>query len=174
MYSMMQIISLFLLVCAICVRTKAQTPPLLMAAGQQQFLTAPADCHSLNAYSSSDPLTVSVQQLNQSMYRLEAVKGGTAYITLNCNGHISTSLLTVQAAEYQTFVCPPELTSTYNVSADWKITQKQPRVFAFTRATLDANTLTCYYGAGDDVLLTRTLNGRCSLSPNHKGAYCQP
>ena len=144
-----------------------------MPAGQQQFITAPSGCNSLNAYSSSDPLTVSIQQLNQTMYRIEALKGGSAYITLNCNGHISTSLLTVQSAEYQTYVCPTEISSTYNVSADWKITQKQPRVFGFSRATLDANTLTCYYGAGDDVLLTRALNGRCSLSPNRKGAYCQ-
>lgn len=151
----------------------AQTPPLLMNAGQQQFVTAPADCGSLNAYSSADPLTVSVQQLNQSMYRLSALKRGSTSITLNCRGHISTFYLTVQSAEYQTFICPAELSSTYAVPAGWTIVQKQQRVFAFERATLQRNKLTCYFGAGDDVLLTRALTGQCSLSPNKKGAYCQ-
>lgn len=152
----------------------AQIPPLLMTAGQQQFVTAPANCGSINAYSSADPLMVSVQQLNQSMYRLSALKSGSTSITLNCNGHISTFFLTVGSAEYQTFVCPAELDSTYNVPQGWTIKQKQRRAFAFNRATLERDVLTCYYGSGDDVLLTRVLTGRCSLSPNRKGAYCQP
>lgn len=151
----------------------AQTPPLLMTAGQQQFVTAPANCGAINAYSSADPLMVSVQQLNQNMYRLSALKSGSVSITLNCNGHLSTFFLTVGSAEYQTFVCPAEISSTYAAPEGWTVVEKQRSVFAFNRAALARNMLTCYYGAGDDVLLTRTLTGRCSLSPNRKGAYCQ-
>ncbi len=172
MSRMMQIFLAVLWITALCV---AQQPPLLMVAGQQQFVTAPASCGALNAFSSSDPLTVSVQQLNQTMYRFEAVKAGSATITRNCQGSVSFSTLTVQSGEYKTLVCPPRIESTYIAPQGWAVEQKQRRDFSLLRATLDAKTgiLTCHYG-DDDVLLTRIMQGRCELSPNARGAYCAP
>jgi hypothetical protein len=151
----------------------AQTPPLLLVVGQQTFVSAPANC-GLNAWSSSDPLVLSIQQVGQSLYRFDALKAGNSYITLNCNGHLSSYSLAVQSANYQTYVCPSQISSTYTVPDGWTIEQKQRRVYLFHRAILEGNKLSCFYGEGEDVTLSRTFSGHCSLSPNRKGAYCQP
>jgi hypothetical protein len=155
-----------------CAAASAQQPPLLMTPGQQQFVSTNA-C-GLNAYSSSDPLVVSVHQVSPNGYQFEALKPGTATITHNCGGQFASYTLSVQGAEYKTYVCPAEVSSAYAAPEGWSVEQKQRRVFSFTRASIERDRFSCVYGAGDDVILSRKLSGRCSLSPNKKSAYCQP
>jgi hypothetical protein len=172
-FQMRRTIKALLLVLIAFVPGLAQTPPLLLVAGQQTFVSAPANC-GLNAWSSSDPLVLSIQQVGQSLYRFDALKPGNSYITFNCNGHLGTYSLAVQSADYKTYLCPDQISSTYAVPDGWTIEQRQQRVLSFHRAVLEGNKLSCFYGARDDVTLSRTLSGHCSLSPNRKGAYCQP
>ena len=150
-----------------------QQPPLLMTPGQQQFVSTGPNC-GINSWSSSDPSVVSVRQVSPNGYQFEAMKAGTATISRNCGGSFSSYTLSVQGAEYKAYVCPPEVSSTYPASEGWSVEQKQRRVFSFSRVEVRRETVACIYGAGDDVILSRKVTGRCEVSPNKKGAFCQP
>jgi hypothetical protein len=158
--------------CAFCGSIAAQSPQLLMVAGQQQFVSANPACGQ-NAWVSSDPQIISVQQLSMASYRLQALKTGYTVLTLNCAGQMQSFTITVQSGEYKSAICPDVVESGAVVPPGWTVENHARERYELKLAQLEATTLICAYGDRSQVILRRKMEGRCNLSPNKKGAYCQ-